>query len=243
MIIDTAIIIPEHHLHARLAAGLHQAKRSGRPTLVSTVLRAPQCDPLDFFARGASRADERFFWSNPSAEYAIAGVDVAWTLALAGAGRFTEAAAVWRELCADALIDDPFAVPGTGPLLMGGFSFDPQRPAMPIWEGYPDGLLVLPRYVLTSADGAAWLTINTVFEPDSPPDTAADIIARIYELFDGDPLSAGLSPVGGIRHGEDVMPADQWKAIVRQVEQNMRRGDLGKVVLARQYRVEGRAVF
>jgi isochorismate synthase len=243
MIIDTAITIPEHRLHAQFAAGLHQAQRSGRSTLVSTVLRAPQCDPLDFFARGAGLADERFFWSNPGAEYAIAGLDAAWTLALAGAGRFADAAAVWRELCADALIDDSFAVPGTGPLLMGGFSFDPLRPAMPIWEGYPDGLLVLPRYVLTSADGVAWLTINTVFEPDSPPDVAADIIARIYELFDGEPLSAGLSPAGGIDHGEDVMPAEQWKAIVRQVEQNMRRGKLGKVVLARQYHVEGRAVF
>src|SRR5205085_7034120 len=126
MIIDTAITIPEHRLHSRLAAGLDQAQRSGRPTLVSTVLRAPQCDPLDFFARGASLASERFFWSNPGAEYAIAGVDAAWTLELAGAGRFGAAAAVWRDLCADALIDNPFAVPGTGPLLIGGFSFDPQ---------------------------------------------------------------------------------------------------------------------
>ncbi len=242
MIIDTAITIPEHRLHARLAAGLQQAQRSGRPTLVSTVLHAPQCDPLVFFARGASLADERFFWSNPGTEYAIAGVDAAWTLVLTGAGRFT-ADAAWRELCADALIDDPFAMPGTGPLLMGGFSFDPLRPSMPLWEGYPDGLLVLPRYVLTSANGAAWLTINTVFEPDSPPDAAADIIARIYELFEGDPRSANLSPVGGIDHGEDVMPAEQWKAIVRQIEQRMRLGELGKVVLARQYHVKGRAVF
>jgi isochorismate synthase len=243
MIIDTAITIPEHRLHARLAAGREQAQRSGRPALVSTVLRAPQCDPLDFFARGASLASERFFWSNPGAEYAIAGVDAAWALELAGAGRFVDAAAAWRDLCADALIDNPFAVPGTGPLLMGGFSFDPQRPAMPVWQGYPDGLLVLPRYVLTSADGAAWLTINTVFEPDSAVDAEADIVARIYDLFDGEPLSAHLSWPGGIRRGEDVMPAEQWKAIVRQVEHNMRRGDLGKVVLARQYHVEGHDLF
>src|SRR3954452_17776578 len=220
MIIDTAITIPEHRLHARLAAGLQQAQRSGRPTLVSMVLRAPQCDPLDFFARAASVANERFFWSNPGAEYTIAGVDAAWTLALSGTGRFTDAATVWGELCQDALIDDPFAVPGSGPLLMGGFSFDPQRPAMPLWEGYPDGLLVLPRYVLTSADGAVWLTINTVFEPDNTLDIEADTVARIYELFDGEPLAADLLPASGIRHGEDVMPAEQWKAIVRQVEQN-----------------------
>src|SRR4029079_16281480 len=114
MIIDTAITIPEHRLHARLAAGLRKAQRSGQPTLVSMVLRAPQCDPLDFFARGASLADERFFWSNPGSEYAIAGVDAAWTLTLSGAGRFTNTAAVWHDLCQDALIDDPFAVPGSG---------------------------------------------------------------------------------------------------------------------------------
>src|SRR5438046_10690293 len=108
MIIDTAITIPEHRLHVRLAAGLDQAQRSGRPTLVSTVLRAPQCDPLDFFARGAILADERFFWSNPGAEYAIAGVDAAWTLALAGASRFAGATTACHALCTDALIDDPF---------------------------------------------------------------------------------------------------------------------------------------
>src|SRR3954453_1794804 len=98
MIIDTAITIPEHRLHARLAAGLDQAQRSGRPTLVSTVLRAPQCDPLDFFARGAGLASERFFWSNPGTEYAIAGVDAAWTLALVGAGRFADATSAWQAL-------------------------------------------------------------------------------------------------------------------------------------------------
>ncbi|HEU5102161.1 MAG TPA: isochorismate synthase [Roseiflexaceae bacterium] len=243
MIIDTAITIPEHRLHARLAAGLRQAQRAGRPVLVSTVLRAPQCDPLDFFAHGASLADERFFWSNPGAEYAIAGVEAAWTLGLAGARRFADAASAWRVLCEEALIDDPFGVPGTGPLLIGGFSFDPLRPATLLWEGYPDGLLVLPRYVLTAADGAAWLTLNTVIEPESSLDAEVEHVARIYDLFDGDPLAKMLAPMGGIRRSEDVMPAEQWKAIVAQVEQNLRRGELGKVVLARQVQVEGRAPF
>jgi len=243
MIIDTAITIPEHRLHARLAAGLRQAQRTGRPALVSTVLRAPQCDPLDFFARGASLADERFFWSNPGAEYAIAGVDAAWTLVVTGGGRFADATAAWSALCADALIDDPFGVPGAGPLLMGGFSFDPLRPATPLWEGYPDGLLVLPRYVLTSADGAAWLTLNAVIEPDSTFYAEAELVSRIYDLFDGDPLAAMLAPAGRIRRSEDVMPAEQWQAIVGQVEQNLRRGELGKVVLARQVHVEGQDLF
>jgi isochorismate synthase len=243
MIIDTAITIPEHRLHARLAAGLRQAQRTGRPVLVSTVLRAPQCDPLDFFARGATLSDERFFWSSPGAEYAIAGVGAAWTLEVAGAGRFAKVTSAWSALCEHALIDDPFGVPGAGPLLMGGFSFDPLRPATPLWDGYPDGLLVLPRYVLTAADGAAWLTLNAVIEPESTLDAQIDHMSRIYDLFDGDPLAKMLAPASRIRHVRDVMPAEQWKAIVHQVEHNLRRGELGKVVLARQVQVEGQASF
>jgi isochorismate synthase len=39
------------------------------------------------------------------------------------------------------------------------------------------------------------------------------------------------------------MPAEEWKAIVRLIEQNLRGGELGKVVLARQYRVQGCDLF
>lgn len=239
MIIDTAITIPEHHLQTRLATGFEQAQRTGRATLVSVVFRAPQRDPLDFFALGANLATRRFFWSNPNGEYVFAGVDAAWTLASAGADRFATAAA-WRDLCADALIDTPTAALATGPLLIGGFSFDPLRPATPLWEGYPDGLLVLPRYLLTSIDGATWLTVNTVFEPNSPPALASDTIAGIYELFESEPRA---TVPNSIVRSADVMPAEEWKEIVRQIEQNMHSGELKKVVLARQFQVEGRATF
>jgi menaquinone-specific isochorismate synthase len=131
----------------------------------------------------------------------------------------------------------------TGPLLMGGFSFDPQRPSTPLWEGYPDGLLVLPRYMLTSIDDRTWLTINAVVWPDSTLATETEAALRVYDLFESEPLEASPAPAGQIRHTEDVMPAEDWKAIVGLVEQNLRRGELGKVVLARQYRVEGRDLF
>src|SRR5690349_15225021 len=125
MIIDTALSLQEHRLRSALAAGLRQAQHTSRPTLVSSVLRAPLCDPLVIFERGAGLAGERMFWSSPRGDYVIAGVDAAWALTLQGTDRFAAAAAAWRGLCADALIDDPFGVLGTGPILMGGFSFDP----------------------------------------------------------------------------------------------------------------------
>jgi isochorismate synthase len=183
------------------------------------------------------------FWSCPGAEYAIAGVDAGWTLALEGLDRFADAAAAWRELCSDALIDDQFGVLGTGPILMGGFSFDPLRPTTALWEGYPDGLLMLPRYMLTLLDGATWLTINTVLWPDSSLAAEAQAALRVYDLFDGETTGADRAQRSQIRSAEDVPTADQWKSIVRQVEQELRHGDLGKVVLARRYQVRGQALF
>lgn len=241
MILDTAIIIGERRLQSLLADGLRKACERQRPVLVSTVLRAPQHDPLAFFEHGGRIATERVFWSTPGGEYTLAGVDAAWTLAATGANRFADAAAAWRSLCADALIDDTFGVLGTGPILMGGFSFDPLRPATELWSAFPDGLLVLPRYLLTHADGASWLTINAVLTPDSTLSAEIEAALRVYELFEGE--DAPSAPGGPLRHAEDVPEAEAWKAIVREVEQNLRRGTLGKVVLARQYRVQGRGVF
>src|SRR5262245_7602176 len=233
MIIDTALSLQEHRLRSTLAAGLRRAQRTNRPTLVSIVQRAPLCDPLVVFERGAGLAGERMFWSSPREEYVIAGVDAAWALTLEGSDRFAAAAAAWRDLCADALIDDPFGVLGTGPVLMGGFSFDPLRPATSLWEGYPDGLLVLPRFVLTRIDDTAWLTINIVVWPDSALDDETEAALRVYDLFDGESVELTPARSSQIIAAGDVMPADRWKTIVGQIERDLRRGDLGKVVLAR----------
>src|SRR5215475_2653492 len=108
MIIDTVITIQERRLRSLLADGLRRAQQTGRPALVSMVLRAPEADPLAFFERGARLADERVFWSAPGGECVVAGVDAAWTLTSHGSNRFTEASAAWHDLCANALIEDPF---------------------------------------------------------------------------------------------------------------------------------------
>ena len=243
MILDTAITVQEHRLRQLLAEGLQLARERGRPVLVSVVLRAPQHDPLAFFEQGARLADERLFWAAPSADYVIAGVDAAWSVARTGEQRFSAAAAAWRELCAGALLDDPFGAIATGPLLLGGFAFDPLRPATELWAGFPDGLLVLPRYMLTAADGASWLTINAVLTPESVLAAEAAKALRVYELFDYEAGDVSERPASQQRAAEDVPAADAWQAIVREVEQHLRRGELGKVVLARQYRVQGRALF
>ena len=243
MIIDSSLVLQEHRIQSLLSAAREQAQRGRGPVLVSVVQRAPVYDPIVFFERGAELADDRLFWSSPGAEIAIAGVDAAWRLVAEGPRRFEQAAESWRALCAEAVIDNRSDLPATGPILMGGFAFDPTRPSTELWQGYPDGLMVLPRYMLTCQDGESWLTINTLVWPDADLLSEVDIALRVADLFDGELDRSDFEPADGELRTEDVPPAEQWKELVRSLERDLRHGDLRKVVLARQCLVHGDRPF
>ncbi len=210
---------------------------------MSHVLRVPLFDPLVFFERGVHLASDRLFWSAPGAEYVIAGVGAAWASAAEGPDRFRRADAAWRDLCAGALVGERAGALGTGPLLLGGFAFDPSRPATELWAGYPDGLLVLPRYTLACADGAAWLTINALLRPDSKLDVEALAALGVCDLLDDEVPEPAPERGDLLQRAEDMPAAAQWKAIVGLLEQDLRHGDLEKVVLARQYRIYNHRPF
>lgn len=231
------------HVQSLIETGVYRARRAGRPILVSLVLPVAPGDPLMFFARHGSHARNRLFWSSPTEGYALAGIGAAWTLEVSGSRRFADAAAAWRDCCAEAVIDAATDAPGTGPLLPGGFAFDPLRPATPLWEGFPAGRLVLPRYLLTRTDDATWLTINAVVRPDSVP--SQEVRTLLWHL----PalLSPALAPRPTLPAQtfalEEALPAETWKKIVSTLVQTMQHGDLEKVVLARACRVRGSQPF
>ncbi|MCL4367564.1 MAG: chorismate-binding protein [Actinobacteria bacterium] len=245
MTAEASFGVEEHHLQALLGEGLRRARRQRRPVLVSIVRRVPWSDPLEFFERGAVVADDRLFWSCPSEGYAMAGVGAAWTLSVKGTRRFADAATAWRDCCIDALIDGEANIVGTGPVLMGGFAFDPLRRSTALWAGYPDGLLILPQYVLTTVDGVAWLTVNALLSPDR--ELAAEVQAitgvRGWGMGNGAPAPHPQPPTADSLCVEDVLPATEWEAIVRTLVEDLRCGDLEKVVLARECRVSGRHPF
>lgn len=50
---------------------------------------------------------------------------------------------------------------GTGPLLLGGFSFDPEKEKTDLWKEFKDTTFSLPAFLLTVKNEKAWLTMNT----------------------------------------------------------------------------------
>ncbi|GAA1878920.1 isochorismate synthase [Actinomadura bangladeshensis] len=167
-----------------------------------TVRTVPVPDPGDLIAR----------LPHPSAlawirhGQGIVGWGEAARLTLPGGeDRFTAAARMLSDLFGAAAVDDPVAVPGSGPVAFGSFGFDPKS---------PDSTLLVPRRVLGRRDGRAWLT------------TIGD---------DTDPLTLANPPrpPAGLHWSDGARTEDDWARAVAAAVDRIRGGRLGKVVLAR----------
>ncbi len=132
----------------------------------------------------------------------------------AGHDRFLTGEKWLRELFDGADVADEVRVPGTGPVAVGSFTFDPTS----------DGsVLVVPRVVLGRTDGAGWLT--TIGTSARPAPAAAEVAAG---------LPVPESPVmpTGVRWADGSLTTPQWERAVATAVAAIGSGSLGKVVLA-----------
>lgn len=126
-----------------------------------------------------------------------------------------EAALWWREITADAVIDNPLGVPGTGLVAFGALPFAASSSRA--------GVLTVPSVIAGRRDGISWITTIT----DAADTTSADQAPR--EVLDYSPLgphwSATLGPGQLTRDGYQQTVAAGLEAIAA--------GEVAKVVLAR----------
>lgn len=254
-------VITERDLLRLLDRAYAQAVLTGRTVLASRIERVADIDPLRFFSGAAEIAADRFFWQQPSQGFALVGVGDAWTTSSAGSDRFTQTAADWRELLSGSLIERDDETPrGVGPLLFGGFAFDPVRPASDLWYDFPDARLVLPRMMLTRSRDGSWLTINAVVSPESDPEAqAAGLVESIERLLAGDAkdhphlrattegyrytplLDSGEGKSQTALELSEPVPAEDWQRLVTRGTDAVHTGLIEKVVLAREVRVHDQA--
>ena len=230
-----------------LARGRVQARRTRRPVLVSVVEPVPALDLLDALQRAAAPdyaepdrvTGDRFYWERPDQGIALAGAGAAVTLAPGGAQRLDAVDRAWRALTADALVDDASdGAPMTGPVLAGGFSFEPDGPRTERWRGFPAALMVLPRLQLTVVDGRTWLTTNVFVRADGQPDMEPSPLRRQRAVLLGERAAppAPARPAALAGEEVDVPPAPEWERSVGEAVAAIRGGALEKVVLAREVR-------
>jgi menaquinone-specific isochorismate synthase len=129
----------------------------------------------------------------------------------AGVDRFAAGEKWLAELFDTADITDEVAVPGTGPVAFGSFTFDPAS----------DGsVLIVPRVILGRRSGIAWRT--TVGAGAAQPDSQQ---------------VRWVSP-SALRWSDGSLTAPEWEQAVAAAVTRIAAGELRKVVLARDLRAQ-----
>lgn len=256
-------------LHALARQAQRQASASGRPVVASLVEPAQPLDPIALFAHAPADLARALWWRTDS----LALVGLGEALALGPSESIPDRwrvpreaspawlAQAWRRLAAEALVDAPSDSPApAGPLLLGGFAFDPLRLAEPAWRSFPAARLVLPRLLLLGEGDRWWLASTLVAWPGRDPAGELEELRRLRALLlepgaGNDTIQPAANGWAASRRDKladhraagragpamgaasparvELCSPERWQAMVERAIAAIRRGELAKVVLAR----------
>ncbi len=211
-------------------------KAQSNKVLASYTKKVDKVDPFTFYQMSKPANDgKRFFWKSPDDHTTIVGIGLLRSFSNSGAeDRFRRIGAEWKEILSSAVIDNPFHLPGTGPLLFGGFSFDPYSLKEEKWQPFGDALFYLPEYMLTVIEEEYYLTVN-LFESEELVNQT-NKLRNFDSLIKNAELSEALAP-----HlvSKEELFVPQWLDSVAEVVNILKSSELvNKVVLSRQMQLD-----
>lgn len=240
-------IVRQLEVQELLEEGAARAREFARDVVVSYVSKVDVVDPLAFFVAGDQwYRGTRTFWSDPVKEITLVSMGAACTIEAHGTNRFAEVENEWHTLCRDCVVDLQLEIKGTGPLLLGGFSFDPLAKKTTMWQNFPDARFSLPTFLLTVTDrGECWLTVNWVASARAKakvPVEAERLIDLGHRLLmDAQAIDVSREvfiPLVNDYSYQEVEPG-RWKRMVNEAARDIQCGMMEKVVLARELRIAG----
>jgi isochorismate synthase len=222
----------------RLTRALDDASGHEPGTLVSVTISVPAIDPIAVYA--AARPAGASLWLQPAAGFGLVGIGSAWSIEARGPTRFSEVSAAWRALLEGAVLDVDGSPRGSGPTLLGGFSFDDEASTSGTWAAFAPASLQLPQLLLTTTPQGAWLSVCQLSQQGGEGESQArrsveawSTIATAARLPIGDPPDATL------RVTERRPEAPAWYDSVARLAGAVGRGRLDKAVLSREVSLAG----
>lgn len=241
MITQATVPIAYDLLHSRLTAAAARSRKTGSSVLLSQTVAIPTPDDLlTIFSLARAQYEYGAYWEQPASGVTLVGAGAARIIRCDGPGRFQEAAAALRHEMASALVENLSDTSDDliGPIYLGGFAFDPQRPTAAPWAGvFPDGQLVLPRFLLVVRSKTATLTVNVSVESDTDPQVAASVLVGDLESLLDLELAPPRNEDASVLSVDAVPASEGWKSTVVAAAADIQTGRFDKVVLARELRL------
>lgn len=231
------VTIQETELKDKGLLAVQTAQKLGRPILISEVHKMDSINPLSFFNSGRERyLGERFYWKDPSEEVVLIGLGISKQIQSDQAtDRFFHVEEEWKGFLKDSLIYNPYKENGLGPVMFGGFSFDPLKTKTTLWSKYADSLFHVPKYMLTLVKGQTYLTTNIVCTPNDDYTLFKKVISERDKLLTSLEQNFEVNPAK-LLEMKEISPLE-WKQSVDEVVEELKKGSLKKVVLARELRL------
>ncbi len=234
----------EEILERRLRGAHVTARREGRSVVASVSVAVPATVDVSAVVLGARGPGDRYFClEQPERDgFALAGLGEAARVEARGPERFVQVASACRALARGAQTGDPAEDAGApaaaGPVWVGGFAFADEGGATPEWASLAPAQLLLPEVTLACRGGQARLTATAVVGPEDDPGLALERLRRRVDALSAAPMPLlDPDPIGRPRVAGAASPSHYEAAVARAVER-IRAGELDKVVLAREVRVQ-----
>src|SRR4051812_33455217 len=192
--------------------------------LASITVPLPAEMDLSATVLAARRPGDRYFcFEQPDRDgFAIAALGAVEIVEARGTDRFEAAAARCREITRGIECDE------RGPVWVGGFAFSPDGGLTPEWSSLAPAQLVLPEVLLRRERGEAWVVV-TSSSADDAEQRLSELRHSSMPLFDPDPLQPARV--------SSAAPPEHFESAIERAVERIARGDLHKVVLAREVRV------
>ncbi|MFZ3589304.1 isochorismate synthase [Bacillus sp. DJP31] len=233
------VTIQQSSIKDDIVDGINKAKQQGQPILISSTIRIDPIDPILFYTAGKELFfGERFFWKEPHQHITYVGLGAAQIIETmdSNEGRFDQVKKKWDSLLQSSIRNKNSRRTKIGPLLFGGFSFDPTKKRTDLWRSFPESKFYLPKYMLTIENDQTWFTMNVLVTSfDLPEKVYQKLEKRRKELLGKGNTELSLS----MQHTftEQEVEVDEWMKSVETVISQINQGKFEKAVLAREIRL------
>lgn len=198
--------------------------------ILSITQKIDEIDYMSFFSIAKKITSYRTFWMDKNEDFLLVSAGNIYDI-IATKNRYEETRSAWDRIQKKAIIDNPYKVPGTGLVALGGMSFDPKKEKTTLWKQFTDSQLHIPQFLMTKYRGNFYLTKNmSLSKNDNPHTILKDLLEKERILLSGVNDQNGVD----IHSKKEVEPA-QWKQAVSHAIQRIKNDEkLEKIVMARE---------